>query len=122
MAEPISTGGFIASKFFPPLMGLLGSLITLSYAPEFTKRQWGAALTIGVFGAYLVTPIFSAYILYSERGAWLPKDGSVEGLFGIMFGMVGIFLVGAVSNLGKKFAADPLAVFKQIRFGEKKDD
>ena len=122
MAEPISTGGLMASKFFPPLMGLLGSLITLSYAPEFTKRQWGAALTIGVFGAYLVTPIFSAYIRYSECGAWLPKDGSVEGLIGLLIGMAGIHLVGGFTALGKKFTADPLGVFKQIRFGSRKDD
>lgn len=34
MSEPISTGGFITSKFFPPLMGLLGSLITLFAARD----------------------------------------------------------------------------------------
>lgn len=122
MPTPGATAGFIASKFFPPLMGLLGSLITLSYAPEFTKRQWGAALTIGIFGAYLVTPIFSAYIRYSEAWTWLPKDGSVEGLFGIMFGMAGIHIVGGFTYLGRKFSSDPLGAFKQIRFGDKKDD
>lgn len=122
MPEPTTTAGFIASKFFPPLMGLFGALATLSYMPELTKRQWGAALTIGVFGSYLVTPIVSAYLHYTVNITWLPQDGSVEGLIGLTIGMVGIFIVGSITNLGRKFSEDPFGVFKQIRFGGRKDD
>jgi len=122
MADPTSTAGFIASKLFPPLMGLAGSVISLSYMMELSKRQWGTALTIGVFGSYLITPLASAYLRYSVDMTWLPNDGSVEGLIGLMIGMAGIHVVGGFTALGRKFSDDPLGVFKQIRFGEKKDD
>lgn len=121
MAEP-TTAGFIASKFFPPLMGLFGSLVTLSYMQELTKRQWGTALTIGVFGSYLITPILSAYLHHCVDMSWMPKDGSIEGLIGLLIGMAGIHVVGGFTYLGRKFSADPLGALKQIRFGEKKDD
>lgn len=122
MPTPSVAAGFIASKFFPPLMGLFGALVSLSYMQELTKRQWGTALTIGVFGSYLITPIVSAYIHYSFNVQWLPVDGSVEGLIGLLIGMAGIHLVGGFTYLGRKFSSDPLGAFKQIRFGDKKDD
>lgn len=122
MPTGTSAAGFIASKFFPPLMGLFGALVTLSYMQELSKRQWGTAVTIGVFGSYLITPIISAYLYYTVDMSWLPKDGSVEGLIGLMIGMAGIHLVGGFTALGRKFTDDPLGVFKQIRFGSRKDD
>lgn len=122
MPEPTTTAGFVASKFFPPLMGLFGSLVTLSYMQELTKRQWGTALTIGVFGSYLITPIVSAYLHYTVDMTWLPQDGSVEGLIGLLIGMVGIHAVGGFTYIGRKFSQDPFGILKQIRFGMKKDD
>jgi len=122
MAEPTSAAGFLASKLFPPLMGLAGSVISLSYMMELTKRQWGTALTIGVFGSYLITPVASAYLRHSVDMSWLPQDGSVEGLIGLMIGMAGIHVVGGFTALGRKFSDDPLGVFKQFRFGSKRDD
>lgn len=122
MPEPTSAAGFIASKLFPPLMGLAGSVVSLSYMPELSKRQWGTALTIGVFGAYLITPMASAYLRHNFSIEWLPTDGSVEGLIGLMIGMGGIHLVGGFTALGRKFAEDPLGVFKNIRFGRREND
>lgn len=122
MPEPTTAAGFIASKLFPPLMGLAGAVVSLSYMPELSKRQWGTALTIGVFGAYLITPVASAYLRYSFSMDWLPNDGSIEGLIGLMIGMCGIHIVGGLTALGRKFAKDPLGILKQIRFGSKNND
>lgn len=116
-----SSASFIASKLFPPLMGLVGALVTLSYMKELSKRQWGTALTIGVFGAYLITPVVSAYIHHSADMNWLPQDGSVEGLTGLLIGMMGIHAVGGATYLGRKFSENPLGLIDRIRLGDKKD-
>jgi len=109
----------LGSKLFPPLAGLAGAIVTLSYMAELTKRQWGSALILGVVGAYLATPIASLYLRNTIGAENVPNDGSVEGLIGLMIGMVAIHIVSAITMLGKKFSSDPLYLIRFIRNGGK---
>lgn len=118
---PIGTSatGILGSKIFPPLAGLAGAIISLSYMVELTRRQWASALILGVIGAYLVTPVVSAYLRHTFGAEWIPNDGSLEGLIGLMMGMGAIHIVAASTLLGRKFSADPLGFIKCMRNGGK---
>ena len=119
MPAGTSAVGILGSKLFPPLAGLAGAIITLSYMTELTRRQWASALVIGVFGAYIITPIASAYLRHHFGAVWLPSDGSVEGLIGMMIGMAGIHVVGGFTVIGRKFSSDPVGAIVKMKGGEK---
>lgn len=97
-----------SARLIPPIAGFLGAVIMLSYMSEIPPRHWVTALLGGVLAAYFVPPIVLAWAAHKGWG-WLPLDGSVEGLLGLLLGMASIHLVGGLSVLGRRFSKDPMA-------------
>lgn len=116
MTDPFSAGGagLLGGKLVPPLIAFGGAVVSLSYIPELTRRQWGAAILFAVLAAYLVPPIVGGWVRQSDYASWVPADGSIEGLCGLLLGMGSIHLVGAFTLLGQRFAKDPQGTVKGI--------
>lgn len=95
-----------SAKLIPPIAGFFGAVIMLSYMAEIPPRHWATALLAGVLAAYFVPPIAVAWLAH-QGVAWLPEDGSVEGLLGLLLGLASIHLVGGLTVLGRRFAGDP---------------
>lgn len=96
------------AKVWPALAGLVGAVITLSLAPvPPPRRRWFAAMLTGVFGAYYLAPIAAAGVRHAWPLDWMPADGSLEGLMGLVIGILGIYAVEALRTLGARFAKDP---------------
>lgn len=102
---------FSATKLIPPVAGFFGAVIMLSYMQEMPARHWAVALMAGVLAAYFVPPIALAWLLHTGV-AWLPLDGSVEGLLGLVLGMAAIHFVGGLAELGRRFTRDPLGTIR----------
>jgi len=114
MTDPFSAGGagFLGGKLVPPLIAFGGAVVSLSYIPELSRRQWAAALLFAVLAAYLIPPIIGGWVRQSDYASWVPADGSIEGLCGLLLGMGSIHLVGAFTLVGQRFARDPWATIK----------
>lgn len=95
-----------SAKLIPPIAGFLGAVIMLSYLSEIPPRHWVTALLAGVLAAYFAPPIAVAWLAH-KGFEWLPVDGSVEGLLGLLLGMGSIHIVGGLTVLGRRFAGDP---------------
>lgn len=106
----------LTAKLVPPIAGFLGAVIMLSYMSEIPPRHWVTALLAGVLAAYFVPPILVAWLIHKGI-AWLPLDGSVEGLLGLLLGLASIHLVAGFTVLGRRFARDP-AGFIQRKGGD----
>jgi len=124
MSEPFTaaaTGAatIASAKLLPALVGFVGALITLSYMPDLSRRQWVTAVLFGTVASYFVPPIFSAWAHQSGAALWLPADGSIEGLCGLLLGMGSIHIVGGVTVLGRRFSGDPTGFVR--RRGEEEE-
>lgn len=95
MTEPTTTGaaGWLASKLAAPLFGLVGAVLMLLYTREQDQRRMVVAVVAGMVLAYVLPPIVMGYAR-SAGWAWLPTDGSAEGLLGFLLGLAAIGLVG----------------------------
>lgn len=107
-------------KALPTVLGIVGAAIGLSYGTTPPgRRQWFAAVGSGGALAYLGPPIIVPALQHHFALAWLPSDGSVEGLAGLALGLCGIHLVAGILKLAQAFTADPVgfagAVFNRIR-------
>jgi hypothetical protein len=80
----------------------------LVHTRELDKRRMLVAVGFGVLAAWLMPPIAVAGLRQSFGWAWLPSDGSVEGLLGLLVGLGSINLVGA----WLRFVRDPKAALK----------
>lgn len=107
---------FSSTKLIPPIVGFFGAVIMLSYMSEIPVSQWATALLFGVISAYFGPPIIVAWLAHAGL-AWLPADGSVEGLLGLTLGLSSIHIVGAIAVLGRRFSRDPTG-FVRRRGGE----
>ncbi|MCA9911835.1 MAG: hypothetical protein KC496_00735 [Anaerolineae bacterium] len=94
-------------KFIPPALGFLGAIIMMSYMKEMPPRIWVTAILAGVCSAWVVPPIAAAWLIHAGI-SWLPIDGSVEGLLGLLMGLASIHLVAGAAVLGRKFSDNPL--------------
>ncbi|WP_068634894.1 hypothetical protein [Thauera butanivorans] len=103
---------FSSTKLIPPIVGFFGAVIMLSYMHEVPTSQWATALLFGVLGAYFGPPVIVAWLLHTGI-AWLPTDGSVEGLLGLAVGLLSIHFVGAIAVLGRRFSRDPTGFIKR---------
>lgn len=96
MAEPATSGAatWIGSKLLPPLLGFIGASLMLLYTRELDPRRMVVAVGFGVVAAWLVPPIAVPALRSGAGLDWLPADGSVEGLLGLLIGLAAINLVG----------------------------
>ena len=101
-----------STKLIPPIAGFFGAVIMLSYMSEIPPRHWATALLAGVIAAYFAPPIAMAWLTHQGL-AWLPADGSVEGLLGLLLGMGSIHIVGGLTVLGRRFAGDPTGFIRR---------
>lgn len=102
MAEPATAaGGWLTSKLLPPFLGLVGATLMLLYTRELDPRRMAVAVVAGVVAAWLVPPIASAGLRSMGSLDWLPRDGSVEGLIGLLSGMAAINLVAFWLRISK---------------------
>lgn len=122
MPEPTSAAGAAAGylwmKFIPAIVGFAGAVITLCYIPELSRRQWVTAILFGISSSYFVPPLVIAWLHHNEIATWVPNDGSVAGLLGLLLGMASIHIVGGLTVLGRRFARDPVG-FISRKGGEK---
>ena len=110
MPEPTTTGlaGWLGSKLLPPLLGFVGASLMLLYTREMDPRRMVVAVVAGVISAWLVPPIAVAGARHSGF-VWLPADGSVEGVLGLLVGLGAINLVG----VWLRVSSDPQAAMKR---------
>lgn len=123
MAEPFSAAGvagLTSSKLLTVLLGFVGAVITLSYMPELTKRQWLSSVLFGVVAAYIAPPSVVALIHHTGIATWLPADGSVEGLSGLLLGMGSIHIIAGFTLIGRRFGKNPLSFFRRGKWEQSK--
>ena len=96
-------------KALPTILGLVGAAIALTYsASPPGKRQWFAAVLSGGAFAFVGTPVLVAAVRHYLGWDWLPQDGSVEGLVGLVFGIAGMRVVSGIITASSTFASDPV--------------
>jgi len=113
MGEPTIAGSWLTSKLLPPFLGFVGSSLMLLYTRELDPRRMAVAVIFGVLAAWLVPPMAMAGLRSMASLEWLPKDGSVEGLMGLLIGLAAINLVG----LWLQFSRDPRAAIHAAKEG-----
>lgn len=113
MADPTIAGGWLTSKLMPPFLGFVGATLMLLYTRELDPRRMAVAVIFGVLAAWLVPPMAVAAMNAWFSLAWLPKDGSVEGLMGLLIGLAAINLVGYWLQVSK----DPRAALQAAKEG-----
>lgn len=113
MPEPTTAaaGSWIGSKLAPPLLGFLGATIMLLYTRELDPRRMAVAVAFGVLAAWLAPPMAVSGLRNLGGQDWLPTDGSVEGLFGLLIGLAAINLVG----LWLQISRDPRAALRAVK-------
>lgn len=103
-------------KVVPVAAGLLGASLAASYGPEpMSRKRWYATLASGVAFAFFLAPMTAAATRHYWPLPWIPQDGSLEGVAGLMLGIFGIHLTGALTSLGTRFSSDPLAWVPWLR-------
>lgn len=107
-------------KALPTVLGVVGAAIMLSYSPTPPgRRQWFTGVVSGSVLAYLGPPLIVPALKHYVSLPWLPVDGSIEGLVGLVLGLVGVHLVGGILKIAKAFTDDPVAfagsVFARFR-------
>lgn len=99
-------------KALPALLGLVGAAIAMTYSPSPPgRRQWFAAVLSGGAFAWVGTSVAVAAIRHFTQWEWLPTDGSVEGLVGLLLGIAGMRLVSGIISLTTAFSNDPVGFF-----------
>jgi hypothetical protein len=108
----------LAARVLAPVLAFVGAVVMLSYLNDVPTRIWFAAVVGSVAAAYVGAPITVAWLIH--RGAtWLPTDGSVHGVVGLLLGLGSIHFIGGLSVLGKRFAEDPLSVLQILPWRRK---
>lgn len=114
MADPTTAGaGWLTSKLMPPFLGFIGSTLMLLYTRELDPRRMAVAVIFGVLAAWLAPPLAVAGLRSMFALAWLPSDGSVEGLMGLLIGLAAINLVGFWLQVSK----DPRTALQPAKEG-----
>jgi len=80
------------------IAGFLGVVIVLANLQEMTRRQMVAVAASGLACAYFLTPVALAWIKVTAGG--LPNDEAVTGAIGLVLGIVGINVTGALMASG----------------------
>lgn len=112
MTDPTAAGAsWLGSKLLPPFLGFIGATLMLLYTRELDPRRMAVAVIFGVLAAWLVPPLAVAALRNMASLDWLPKDGSVEGLLGLLVGLAAINLVGLWLRVSK----DPRVAIQSVK-------
>lgn len=99
----------LAARVLAPVLAFVGAVVMLSYLDSVPTRVWFAAVLGAVAAAYVGAPITVAWLIHNGAD-WIPTDGSVHGVVGLLLGFGSIHFIGGLSVLGRRFAEDPMSV------------
>lgn len=103
-----STAATTASwKLLLVLVSIAGVLVTVSYMRSARNHNWLGAVLFAALGTWFGTPLAVAWAQQPGQPAWMRNADSVEGLFALALGVCAPHLIGAVTELGRRFSADP---------------
>lgn len=104
------------SRAMPAIAGLIGASVAASYSPSpLSRRHWYSVLASGVAFAYFLSPMSANAIRHYWPLPWIPTDGGLEGVMGLMLGVMGIYIVSGFMVVGAKVSADPFSIVPFIR-------
>lgn len=90
----------LESRLFAPFISFVGVAVMLLWRKEPNRRRIAVAVLAAPTFTFLVVPIATAWIRNTPDLAWLPRDGSVEGLLGFVAGITALNLVALVVRGG----------------------
>lgn len=93
----------------PATFGFGGAAVMMTYLRKMPAHQWVAALIAGPALAFLGSDVVVLYLQHNYE--WVPttEEGvlKLSGLIGALFGLMSIFIVGALATFGKRVASNP---------------
>jgi hypothetical protein len=92
----------LASRLFAPFLSFVGVAIMVLWKRGIVKSLLAVAVLAAPVFTVLIVPIAVAWIRSAPTLAWLPTDGSVEGLIGFTVGLSALNLVAIVMRLGRQ--------------------
>lgn len=92
----------LASRLFAPFVSFMGVAIMLLWSRQMTRARVAVAVLSAPIFTVLVVPVVISYLRSVSALAWLPQDGSIEGLLGFVIGMTALNLVALVLRVGDK--------------------
>ena len=90
------------------IFAALGALMGIALAVPPMQRM----IAFSAFLAGIVCGVFGPRII---EWAWGPIPMFVSSALAILFGLLGIYIVSAILNVGRRFAADPKSFFDRIK-------
>ena len=94
------------------IAGFLGVVIVLANLAEMTRRQMVVVAASGLACAYFFTPVALSWLKSSV--GWLPGDEAVSGALGLILGITGINLTGALMASGGAFRESVAGIISRI--------
>lgn len=91
-----------ASRWLAPFLSFVGVAIMVLWKSGIDKPRLAVAILSAPTFTVLVVPIAVAWIRSAPSLAWLPTDGSVEGLIGLIVGLSALNIVAIVLRLGRQ--------------------
>lgn len=95
----------LSSRLFAPFVSFMGVAIMLLWTSQMTRARVAVAVLSAPTFTFLVVPVVISYLRSVSALAWLPQDGSIEGLLGFVIGMTALNLVALVLRVGDKAEA-----------------
>lgn len=90
----------LESRLFAPFVSFVGVAIMVLWKRDIDRRRMAVAVLSAPAFTLLVVPLIVAWIRTMPSLAWLPKDGSVEGLIGLIVGITALNIVSMVLRVG----------------------
>jgi hypothetical protein len=95
----------LESRLFAPFVSFVGVAIMLLWSREMSRGRVAVAVLAAPTFSFLIVPMAMSYLRSVPALAWLPHDGSIEGLLGFVIGMVALNLVALVLRAGGRAEA-----------------
>lgn len=92
----------LASAMFAPFVSFVGVAIMVLWQRGIEKTRLAVAVLAAPIFTVLFVRIGVAWIRSDKKFAWLPADGSVEGLIGLLVGLFALNLVAIFFRLGRQ--------------------
>lgn len=92
----------LSSRLLAPFVSFVGVAIMLLWNREMKRSRMAVAVLSAPTFTVLVVPAAMAYIRSVPALAWLPQDGSIEGLIGLIVGLTALNIVALVLRVGVK--------------------